>query len=320
MSQKNILETTQKPRTVILFTVLTFGFFLLSFIFSKISLSEGKNFDDDRNKIYAIVHIDITSLPIAFETVAKGGIDTFYITGTGENLYIVKLDKKQYQQIQEKYENNPTDFIYHIVGRTYQIFPNLKNSSQSTYNDAMGETIIKSSNHEKYFGQAYIDGTEKPSLIVDGVFFTLGCVCVVAVLFSIIEYVRAIRELKQAINIHGKEKLTELLNDPQTLAYQNAGTYLTKQYLISNSVDFKVISYDDIFWMYILNNRLNFISIGKNIMVATMDGKCQPVVWSRDQKVLEEIISKIYEKNPAIRLGYSKDNQQSYRNYFNQNR
>lgn len=320
MNQKNILETTQKPYTVILFTILTFVFFLLAFIFSKISLAEGKSFDDDRNTIYTTVHIDITSLPIAFETFAKGKIDTFYITGNDENLYIVKLDKKQYQEIQEKYENNPTDFIYHIVGRTYSIFPNLKNSSQSTYNDAKGEKIITSSNHEKYFGQAYIDGTEKPSLIVDGVFSILGCVCVVAVLFSVIEYVHAIQALKQAINKHGKEKLAELLNDPQTLAYQNAGTYLTRQYLISNSVDFKVISYDDIFWMYILNNRLNFISIGKNIMVATMDGKCQPVVWSRNQKVLEEIMSKIYEKNPAIRLGYSKDNQQSFRDNLNQNR
>lgn len=76
MSQKNILETTQKPYTVILFTGLTFGFFLLAFIFSKIPLSEGKSFDDDRNKIYTIVHIDITSLPIAFETFAKGKNDT----------------------------------------------------------------------------------------------------------------------------------------------------------------------------------------------------------------------------------------------------
>ena len=49
-----------------------------------------------------------------------------------------------------------------------------------------------------------------------------------------------------------------------------------------------------------------------------MDGKCQPVVYSKDKKVLEEIMPKIYEKNPAIRLGYSKDNQQSFRDYLNQ--
>lgn len=320
MNKKNILETTQKPYIVILFTVLTLIFFLLSYTFSQILLAEGKSFDNDRNTIYTTVHIDITSLPIAFETFAKGKNETFYITGNGVNMYIVKLDKKQYQKIREEYENNPTDFIYHIVGRTDRIFANLENSSQSAYNDAKGEVIITSSNYEEYFGQAYIDGTENAGIGVGVLFSTLGYVCMVATLFSAIEYVHAVIKLRQAINEHGKEKLAEQLNDPQTLAYPNAGAYLTKQFLISNSVDFKVVSYDDIFWIYILNKRLNFISIGKYIMVATMDGKRQPVVYSKNQKVLEEIMSKLYEKNPAVRLGYSKDNQQSYSDYLSQNR
>lgn len=316
MNKKNILETTQKPYTAIVFTVLALVFFLLSFIFSQMPLAEGKSFDDDRNTIYSTVHIDITILPLAFETVAKEGRETFYITGNGENLYIVQLDKKQYQKILEEYQNNPTDFRYHIVGETYRIFLNLEESSQSAYNDAKGEIVITDSNYEEYFGQAYIDGTETAGLVV-GVFFSIfGYVFTMAALVSVIEYVNRMRKLKQAIKAHGKEKLTELLNDPQTLAYKNAGTYLTKQFLISNSVDFKAVSYNDIFWIYILNKRINFISVGKYIMVATMDGKRQPVVYSKNQKVLEEIMAKIYEKNPAIRLGYTKDNQQSYRDYL----
>lgn len=284
------------------------------------SLAEGKSFDDDRNTIYTTVHIDITSLPIAFETIAKGQNETFYITGNGENVYIVKLGKKQYQKIREEYENNPADFMYHIVGRTYRIFANLENASQSAYNGDKGATIVTSANYEEYFGQAYIDGTETPGIIVSAIFSILGCVALLAALFSAMESVHVLRKLKQAIKEHGREKLEELLDDPQTLAYQNAGAYLSRQYLISNSVDFKVISYNDIFWVYISNKRINFISIGKYIMAATMDGKCQPVVYSRNQKVLEEIISKIHEKNPAVRVGYSKDNQHSYRDYLNQNR
>lgn len=320
MNKRNILETTKKPYTLIIFTVAALVLFLLSYIFSQMPLAEGKSFDDDRNTIYTTVHTDITSLPIAFGTDYKGNNETFYITGNGESMYIIRLNKKQYQKILEAYENNPADFIYHIVGRTDRIFTNLENSSQSAYNSARGEVIITSSNYEEYFGQAYIDVTENAGLVVSGVFSTVGYVCILAILFSAIEYVHTVIKLKQAINKHGKERLVELLNDPQTLAYPKAGAYLTSQFLISNSVDFKVVSYDEIFWIYILNHRLNFISVGKYIMAANMDGKRQPVVYSKNQNLLEEIMSKIYEKNPAIRLGYTKENQQIYRNYINQNR
>lgn len=282
------------------------------------SLAEGRRFDDDRNTIYNTVYIDITSLPIAVETEGKN--QTFYITGNDENVYIVKLSNKQYQKIREKYENSPADFTYRIVGRTNYIFTNLEKASLSAYNDNKGEKIITSSNYEEYFGKAYIDGTDNAGMIVGGVFYIIGGVFAVITLFLIIEYIHANLRLKQTIKEYGREKLEEQLNDPQTLAYQKAGAYLTKQFLISNSMDFKVISYDDILWIYILNRRLNFISIGKYIMAATKDGKCRPAVCSSDIKMLEEIMTKIYEKNPTIRLGFSKENQHYYNNYLNQKR
>ena len=320
MKQKNVLETTKRPYGIILFAALTIVFLLLAFIFSKMSLVEGRSFDDDKNTIYTTVNIDITNLPIAFETIAKGENETFYFADNNGNEYILKLNEKQYKKIQEEYEKNGADFEYHIVGRTYPIFDNLEKASQNTYNDNKGEEIITSLNYEEYFGQAYIDGTENMGMIVGGVFSILGCVMAVVVLICIIEYIHTIIKLNRAIKEYGKEKLEKLLNDSETISYQNVGAYLTKQYLISNSVDFKVISYDNIFWMYLLNKRMNFISIGIFIMVATKDGKCQPVVCGRNKKMLEKIMIEICEKNPNIRLGYTKENQKSYKDYLRQNK
>lgn len=313
MKQKNVLETTKRPYGIILFAALTFAFLLLAFIFSKMSLVEGRSFDDDKNAIYTTVNIDITSLPIAFETIAKGENETFYIA---DNKYILKLNKNQYKKIEEEYEKSNADFKYHIVGRTYPIFDNLEKASQNVYNDNKREELITSSNYEEYFGQAYIDGTENMGMIVGGVFSILGCVMAVVVLICIIEYIHTIIKLNRAIKEYGEEKLEAQLNDSETLSYQKVGAYLAKQYLISNSVDFKVISYDNIFWMYLLNKRMNFISIGIFIMVATKDGKCQPVVCDRNKKMLEEIMIEICEKNPAIRLGYTKENKNSFRDYL----
>lgn len=315
MKQNNILETTRKPYATIILAATSVIFLVLTFIFSKLTLVEGRSFDEDKNTIYTTVNIDITNLPIAFETIAKGKNETFYIVGNGENEYILKLDDKQYKKIREEYEKNEADFKYHIVGRTYPIFDNLEKASQNTYNDNKGEKVISSSNYEEYFGQAYIDGTENLGMVIAGVFFVLGCVMAVVALISVIEYIHTVIKLNRAIKEYGKERLEEQLNDLETRSYPRVGAYLTKQYLISNSVDFKVISYDDILWMYLLNRRMNFISIGIFIMVATKDGKCQPVVCGRNKRALEKVILEIYEKNPAIWLGYTKENQNGYREY-----
>ena len=314
--QKNVLETTRSPYPMILLAGLALAFFLLGFLLSQYPIVKGKKFDEYRNTNYATVYIDITSFPIAFDVLTNERTETFYIVSNDKNKYIVKLNQPQYRKIKKKYEHNKNDFQYRIVGRSYSIFENIKKASLNAYNNDKKENIITVSNYEIFFGQTYIDGTDNLGMVVGYTLFILGSVFAVVFLLSTINFIYIQVKLNRAIKIYGEENLEMHLDDSKTLAYQKEGIYLTGKYLISNCIDFIVLPYDNIFWIYIADKTIYFVSMGKFLLIATKDGKLLQVAASRNIKILEEIITKIHEKIPSVLIGDSKENHNSYKNYL----
>ena len=96
--------------------------------------------------------------------------------------------------------------------------------------------------------------------------------------------------------------------------------YITDKYLVSYAGAINLIEYADIYWSYIEKVRYRGITTGKYVVLITKDKKkIQLTSTFKDEKILNEVIGKIHDKNADILVGYSPENQKAFAE-FNKNK
>lgn len=289
-------------------------FALLGFVFSKLTITKYADFDDDRNTVYEQVYIEITELPLAYETKDS----KCYCIGRNEgNEYIFMISQKQYEKIKEAYEKDSDDFRYRIEGRTNGIYTQMKEASTKAYNRQAGEIVITDSNYMDHFGDAYIDGTEDSAgTIISTLCYGMSVMWLIITVFLSIFFIGDIAGMKKKLAEYDREELERLLNAPEAAVYPKAGVGLTEKYIISYAGGFNVLPYDEVYWVYILKRKTNFITTSKHVMAATKKRGLIQIAIENDEKMLREIIAGICGKNPSVLAGYTRENREKYRDYL----
>lgn len=312
MYSKDILEPIKKNKLIFIFMFIAIISFVLGYSYSKKVRLECKNLDDYPNAINEHVCVTINTLPIMFKIVPNGSKQqTFYVVENNSNKYIVKMTLNTYTQLMIKYKKNKENFQFQIEGKSKKIYDSLRDSSIKIYNNEKNDHLINKTNYEEYFNSVYIDGTDNPSFNIKIPFYLIGSFFLVLTIILLIEYISSVFNLKKAIKKYGKEELEYELNNSSTISYKSIGIYLTPKYIISNLSCFRVIPYQDIYWLYITESKNKGIVIGHHLMVGTKKGRFS-IVFVRDNKILEEIIKKIFKINQSILIGNTKENLLKY--------
>lgn len=314
MKKNNLLEPSKKSYLIIIFTIIALSFFLLGEILVRTNNKKCQNFDEDKNTVDNFVCIEITKPPMMFEVFPMGQEkQIFYIVGNANNQYVVKLPLYLHDKIMRNYKKDSENFKYKIEGTTTKIYDSLKNALIKTYNKEHKDNQIDSKNYNDYFGGTYIDGGKSPNFDIKLIFNLLGAFFLTIDIILICGNIFASKNIKSAINKYGKENLERELNDSRTISYTKEGIYLTNKYVISNAFGFKVISYEDIYWVYILKRKTKGITIGKDLIACTKNKKTFSIATTNKIEILMEIISKICEKNNTVLVDYTNENLKKYK-------
>lgn len=318
MKKDNVeLDSIKNPKMAIMIMIFSLLFLVIGLVLSKVNLTHYSNFNVDKNSIFKNVYVEITDLPIEFQVNYKGKVQDFYIVRNENNKYIVKLTQKQYNRIQEQYKENIQNFKYCIKGKSYSSFENLEKEVLKIYEKKLENEIVNSTNYVDHFGESFVDATEgNVSNIMSSICYMLAALFIFIAIIVVVHYIQALKKFNKTISLYGREEIEKEINSPESIIFKNAGICLAKKYIVSTALDFNIIQYDNIYWIYILKKRINFITITKCIMAATKEGKILPIACEYNEKNLNEIIDKIHEKNNSILIGYSRKNRASFQKYL----
>ncbi len=312
--QNNILKSYKNNNIIVIFSIITLLFFSLGFILAKNKEKECQKFLDNKITSNQYVYIEITKPPIPFKVTLNGSSSqNFYILSNSKHYYIAKMSLHTYTKLMTNYKKNKEDFSFKFEGTTKNIYETLKKTSIKVLNETNQEELLTNSNYDNYIGEFYIDGFQNPSFDIKLIFYLLGTFFFVLTIILLIEYFNASRNLKKILQKYSREELEKELGDKSTISYRESGTYFTRKYLISNVSGFKVIPYQDICWTYILKSKTKGVTIGKQVMIRTKDNKIYSIAFSQNEKLLREIIKKIYEKNNNILIDFTNDNLEKYK-------
>ena len=99
-----------------------------------------------------------------------------------------------------------------------------------------------------------------------------------------------------------------------TMYFKKEEICLTDKYIISTFLGLNILKYDDIVWTYYEDRRYNFVSIGKYLIARTKNKKAYQIAYTfRNVDLLIEIMNKIHDKNDKVMVGFTKENQQAYK-------
>ena len=67
------------------------------------------------------------------------------------------------------------------------------------------------------------------------------------------------------------------------------------------------------YWIYINNTKYRGITTGRYLIAIKKDKRSVQIAYAvRDEKMLQEIMEKIHEKNDQILIGYTPENQKAF--------
>ena len=261
------------------------------------------------------VKINIAYLPYLFasESDDYGGKKYYIVFDDNQYPYIVRLTDNTYNKLEQLYDNNE-EISYEIKGYLFKQEKELKELAINAHKELFSDSEISEANYELYFGKSYLDETITPSTGVEAITIGVGVGLILLSFFIFIFYIVFKIRFKKNIKKYNKEELESELLKPNTLYFKKENICLTDKYVISTMAGLDVIKYEDILWLYYENRRYNFVSIGKYIIARTKDRKMMQIAYSYgNEELLIEIMKKIAEKNDQIMLGFTKENQQKYK-------
>lgn len=274
-----------------------------------------ENYEDDEG-VYA--KIDMTYIPYGF---AEEGTDRHYYFATDKDgyIYIIRVEDSTYEKLEAMCPSEEDGTLeYEFRGFTFKIPSNLKKLAIEVANEDIYEKeLFTNENFEDYVGSVYIDETDRPddsdADLAIGIGIIAGVFTVVLIITSISQFVSSRKTVKN------KELLEELRTELQGLddnPYKKLKIYLTSKYVISKYGGLEAIQYRDIIWEYPQIRYTNGVASGKSLVICTSDKKKHALASTGPNDAsIDEIMTEIRDKNPEVRIGYTKENREFFKNY-----
>ena len=317
----NILKRSKKGLLVVLVSLIigigliVLGTSILNKEEEKIAKNYGALISSKTDNANEYVKVTISYLPYLFATKEDDYGDKNYYIIFDENdyPYIARLTDSTYKMLEKKYENNET-ISYEVSGYLFRQEKEMKPLAIDAHKEIFSDSMISEANYELYFGKCYLDETLTPSTGIEALSIGIGVGLLFLSFFAFIFYIVFAIRYKKNIRKYGKEILEAELLKPDTQYYKKAHICLTDKYVISTMSGLDVLEYKDILWLYYENRRYNFASIGKFIVARTANKKIVQLAYTySNEDLLIEIMKKIKEKNEQILLGFTKENQEKYK-------
>ena len=262
------------------------------------------------------VKINISFLPYLFaeETNNYGNIKYYIVVDDDFNYYITRLNDTTLEKLEKLYNNNEK-ISYELKGYLFSQNKEVKSLAIKTFKEIFLNDKINENNANEYIGKTYLDEVDRPGLTKKDLLIMLGSgSAIIGVMFVVISIIY-IKKTNKTLKKFGKEKLYFELSKPSVIYYTKEEICLTDNYIISKLSGLNVIKYEDILWIYNENRMLNGVSIGFYLIARTKDNKIHQIAWSHfNEQIINEIISKIYEKNNNILVGFTDENENKYKN------
>ena len=275
------------------------------------------SYDDDR--VNRIAYLDTTG----FYQIATYGDDLgYYIAYDDDFYYIISIKEKDSDQFDDKEE-------IRIWGYTREIPEELKEYAIESLNEDYTDANVKMSDFEDIFGDLMLESGRTSSVKGLGGWWNLNSTFVMgaflAALFGVIVLPLGLSSRK-SFNVlsedsFGGNAIMDEINDPETVVYDKDSLYLTKNYLVNTKGTVNAVRYEDIFWMYVTSHRTNGIHDYDYLNVVTKDGRnisCfnSPAFGKKKREATQsshtELMDALLERNPEIRVGYTKEHVEAY--------
>ena len=302
--------------------MLYFGIFGYAIYLNYNETNEPKDLGDlieayeDDEGVYA--KIDMNYIPYGF---AEEGTDRHYYFASDKEgyLYIIRIQDSTYEKLEAmcpSEEDGTLDYVF--KGYTFKIPAELKKLAIEVANeDIYEEETFTYSNFEDYVGTVYIDETDKPSSSRANTAMGIG---IIAGVFTVVLIIAAVSQfVSSRKTVKNTELIEELKTELQGLddnPYKKLKIYLTSRYIISKYGGLEAIKYRDVIWEYPQIRYTNGVASGKTLIICTTDKKKHALAQSGPNDAsIDEIMTEIKDKNPEVRIGYTKENREFFKSY-----
>lgn len=326
MNSKKILKTPKGTLlTAIIFIVLAVLMISVGMVLD--TPRENENCEDYNSLIASksdtenkYVKVTMADLPYQFAVQENGSItNTYYIIFDENNLmYIVRLSDDTFAKLEEMYNQNPDEFSYELKGYIFNAPDELKKLAMETFNESSQAEQITNENYSDYFGQTYLDEKNTPNTPIASTIITIGAVLGILSIILFIVYIFIAIKVSKMLRKYNKQELEEELLKNTTVSYPMAKIYLTDKYIISKASGLDIMTYDELYWIYIETRRYNGFSVGKYLIAKMKNKKSKQIaVVHKSEEMLMEIMEKIHKKNKEVLTGFTQENQKAFKELKN---
>lgn len=240
--------------------------------------------------------------------------------------YVAKISKSTLEKIDKEFADGKKIFTYEIKG-TLKTYPSeIKSIAVETINDLYKDnenfTKISLLNFNSIFGKYYIEEGASPNSDSYTILITVSILAAVIFGGCTIGFGICVLKQKKLVARIGLDELKEELREESIIKIDKQKMYLTKHYIIGTNAPLKIISYEDIAWMYILHQKTNGIETSTFLVVKTQNGKSYNFgghVRNATENY-ELAIAEIAKKNNKFLLGYTPENMKAYKEIIKNNK
>lgn len=253
---------------------------------------------------------------------AAKGEEYYYVAqGSDKLLYLVRMTQDDFESMQKQYEYWTSTGSDEATAEPIEPVPLELKGYSTAFPDQILETVAETygdsvEDMANYLGEYYLDTNmamrNRNYLILP---VTAGICAVIALLIILSD-----RQKKKKLekSMAALEQRGQLLNAWNEFSLHSSDDpkndpILTDNYIFArNSGD--IIPYRDIVWAYKHIIRRNFIEINSFVVCYMRDKTSHQLMPLRNKKRTNDmILSVIAERNPAVLLGYTKENRSRYK-------
>lgn len=265
------------------------------------------NFGWNNDTTDELVYLNITYDPI--QLTEEDDNKAYYVLMDDDYYYIAYMRLKDAEELKA-----PAT----VMGVTSLPESDLKTIAIDALKEAFPEESILYADYNDIFGMTYIDTVYtlfdlNPFVFVLGIFISItGLIALLINVSNNKKFKKSINDIKD-LNPSLYERIISEMNNSNKF-YKELNLVVTDNFLVSlNSNKLEALNYKDMIWIYKYEYRYNGAKTNENLKVETKDGKIHDVaianggLKSKD-KLYEEIMHTVVDKNSKILVGYTQEN------------
>lgn len=242
-----------------------------------------------------------------------------YFIWDNNRYFIADLNEETRKQLNEIYEYSYSEEdleepeVVTIKGIATEIPSTLKDIAIKSFNQLAGENIVTSLTYKDYFGSVYLDTYENPmTLLVSKLIYAVPSL--ILAIICLVSYFHKVNTTKKSITKLGSkwENVLSEIRNTDTIYFQVAKLYLTRNYVVSEMNGLEIFAYSDIVWIYPYEYRYNGVLSQKSIFVVTKDSKAHRLANVSASKKNLLLYDNLYDtflnKVPNALNGYTNEN------------